>query len=281
VTCGSHFVSLMSDFGSEMGAELWVIFGRDAPGSARVGSKNAVDIADIEAALKKVRDFTALLETSRRLHNSVGNPAKEQAEIQIQEQLPLIARIAERADPELVALLKEQSPAWRYHPTLRAARQLTGLLSSVEETEQILGPAGPKLAAANLHAWVWNAAVSLWDDGHRREAVQAAAQALFDSHIPAKLGVPRGKSAKDLIAQAFSTDPPATGSPRLRLPDHQEPSPDWTSQHEGARFFGMGCAQLIRNLVTHGEQPDEQMALEQLASLSLPARPIDRASVVT
>ena len=42
----------------------------------------------------------------------------------------------------------------------------------------------------------------------------------------------------------------------------------------------MGCAQLIRNLVTHGTQPDEQTALEQLASLSLLAKLIARAEVV-
>jgi hypothetical protein len=41
----------------------------------------------------------------------------------------------------------------------------------------------------------------------------------------------------------------------------------------------MGCTQLIRNLVTHGAQSDEQTALEQLASLSLLARLIDRAKV--
>jgi hypothetical protein len=43
----------------------------------------------------------------------------------------------------------------------------------------------------------------------------------------------------------------------------------------------MGCALLIRNLVTHGSQSDEQTALEQLASLSPLARFIDRAKTVT
>ncbi len=43
----------------------------------------------------------------------------------------------------------------------------------------------------------------------------------------------------------------------------------------------MGCAQLTRNLATHGGiQPDEQSALEQLASLSLLSRLIERAQVV-
>jgi hypothetical protein len=62
---------------------------------------------------------------------------------------------------------------------------------------------------------------------------------------------------------AFSTDPPTAGNPRLRLNDYPAPSQNWTSQHEGARFFGMECAQFIRNLTTHvGNQPDEQAELE-------------------
>jgi hypothetical protein len=244
-----------------------------------------VEIADIELALGKVRGFITLLEQSQRIYsqspNRLQNPEWKQTDNQIQEQLPLILRIADRADPDLAVMLKEQSHGWRYYQTVKAARQLAGLLSSIEEAERILGPVGPKLAAANLHPWIWNAAVSLWDDGHMREAVQAAATAFFDSHLLAKLGVPARPSAKDLVAQAFSTDPPTAGNPRLRLADYPVPSPGWTSQHEGAKFFGMGCAQLIRNLVTHGAQPDEQTALEQLASLSLLARLIERANVVT
>jgi hypothetical protein len=244
-----------------------------------------VEIADIELALGKVRGFITLLEQSQRIYsqspNRLQNPEWKQTDNQIQEQLPLILRIADRADPDLAVMLKEQSHGWRYYQTVKAARQLAGLLSSIEEAERILGPVGPKLAAVNLHPWIWNAAVSLWDDGHMREAVQAAAAALFDSHLLAKLGVPARPSAKDLVAQAFSTDPPTAGNPRLRLADYPEPSPSWTSQHEGAKFFGMGCAQLIRNLVTHGAQPDEQTALEQLASLSMLARLIERANVVT
>jgi len=247
-----------------------------------------VEIADVDAALARVRDFIALLERNHAAYGATGTSSAASPELtatdnEIQEQLPLIRQIAARADVGLADKLKRDGGgySWSYYRIEEVCRQLAGLLGSVEETQRILGPAGPKLAAANLHPWIWNAAVSLWDGGYRREAVQAAAQALFDSHLPAKLGVPRGKSAKELIAQAFSTDPPAAGSPRLRLTDYTQPSPDWTSQHEGARFFGMGCAQLIRNLVAHGAQPDEQTALEQLASLSLLARLIDRAKKVT
>jgi hypothetical protein len=243
-----------------------------------------VEIADVEAALGRVRGFIALLEQNHNSWNATDSttvsPQFRQSDNQIHEQLPLILRIAARADPELTAKLKEDSYAgWRYHRVLEASRQLVGLLDSAEEVERILGPVGPKLAAASLHPWIWNAAVGLWDDGHLREAVQAAAQALFENHLPAKLGVPAARSAKDLIVQAFSTDPPTAGNARLRLADYPDSSANWISQHDGAKFFGMGCAQLIRNLVTHGAKPDEQTALEQLAALSLFARLIDRAKV--
>lgn len=205
----------------------------------------------------------------------------DQCNTEILERLPLVQQIANRADPDIAALMKQESYGWPYRNVLKAARQLSGLLESAEEADRIFAPVGPKLAAANLHPWIWNAAVSLWEDGHRREAVQAAATALFDQHLPAKLGVPGPPSAKDRISQAFTTDPPSPGKPRLRLGDYPDPSSNWTSQHEGAKFFGMGCAQLIRNLATHtGAQPDEQSALEELAALSGLARLIDRAKVV-
>ena len=69
-------------------------------------------------------------------------------------------------------------PSWPYRTILQTSQQLAGLLDSHEEAERILGPVGPKLAAANLHPWIWNAAVDLWDAGHLREAVQACQPAV-------------------------------------------------------------------------------------------------------
>ncbi len=193
----------------------------------------------MNVARLKVRGFLAHLDQSELIYNETGlyedDVRLKQSYSRVHEQLPLISRIAARADAEIAAALKVHTGGWPFYKVKDAARQLAGLLDSVEEAERILGPVGPKLAAANLHPWIWNAAVNLWDDGHRREAVQAAAMALFDSHLPAKLGVPAKPSAKDLVAQAFSTDPSAAGSPRLRLDDYPDPSPSWTSQHEGAR----------------------------------------------
>jgi hypothetical protein len=238
-----------------------------------------VEIADVPAALKKVQSFIVVLRRGQQEWSKDGAPPyiSDYRNNDILERLPLIVRIAARVDAELSAKLQEESDGWPYDQTLKAARQLAGLLKATEDAQQILGPVGPKLAAANLHPWIWDAAVGLWDDGHRREAVQAAAQALFENHLPAKLGVPAARSANELITQAFSTEPPTAGNARLRLTDYPESSANWISQHDGAKFFGMGCARLIRNLVTHGAESDEQAALEQLASLSLFARLIDRA----
>jgi hypothetical protein len=242
-----------------------------------------VDIADVPAALKMVQGFIVILERGQREWSSdkTASYIKTWRSNEILERLPLVVRIAARIDTELPAKLQEETDGWPYQQTLKAARELAGLLKSTQDAQEILGQVGPELPVANLHPWIWNAALGLWGDGHRREAVQAAAQALFDRHLPAKLGVPPARSAKELIAQAFSTQAPVAGNPRLRLDDYPDPSPSWTSQHEGAQLFGMGCAQLIRNLVTHGAQPNEQVALEQLASLSLLARLIDQAKVIT
>ena len=242
-----------------------------------------MEIADVSAALKTVQAFIVILERAQREWSKDGTPQYilDYRNNDIRERLLLILRIAARVDAELPAKLQEESDGWPYEQTLKAARQLVGLLKWTEDAQQILWAVELKLTAANLHPWIWDTAADLWDDGHRREAVQAAAQALFDHHLPAKLGVPPARSAKDLIAQAFSTQAPTAGNPRLRLDDYPDRSPSWTSQHEGAQFFGMGCAQLIRNLVTHGAQPDEQTALEQLASLSLLARLIERAKTIS
>jgi hypothetical protein len=250
---------------------------------------SSVEIADVDAALGKVRAFIVLLDMNHTewqrtsAMDASTTPLLKTTTTQINAQLPLIVRIATRADADIASKMAvhHASYGWSYYSIKEASEQLVGLLSSVDEIERILGPRGPKLAAANLHPWVWNAAVNLWDDGHRREAVQAAATALFDQHLPAKLGVPGPTSARDRVSQAFASAAPTPGKPRLRLDDYPNPSANWTSQHEGAQYFGMGCAALIRNLATHtGTQPDEQDALEQLAALSALARLIDRAKVV-
>ena len=105
----------------------------------------------------------------------------------------------------------------------------------------IVGPQGPILTAGRFHPWVSDHASALWSDGYRRAAIQAAATALFVSHIPAKLGRARDtKGGKDLMGQAFSVKDPASGAPRLRFADIPSGTAEWTNALEGAMYLGQG-----------------------------------------
>lgn len=157
--------------------------------------------------------------------------------------------------------------------------RLLGLLENAGRLQEILGPKGPQLAASGLHPSVWGAAARLWDGGHRREAVQAAA-VVVEVAIQAKTGRDDLSGAK-LIGEVFSLEPPRPRSPRLRFSAYRPDTPDWRSAHEGAQALARACATGIRNLVTHRlEQPHEQAALEYLAILSVLARWTDEMDLV-
>ena len=161
------------------------------------------------------------------------------------------------------------------------AIRLVGIVEQEADFQRISGPVGPMLAANRLHPWVWNAAASLWDDGHYEPAVHEAAKAV---ELQTQLKVDRRDlDGKDLYAHAFSTKDPKPGEARLRFPDVDPTAQPrrWTSMHEGARNLGMGCAQGIRNPQAHpSDDITEQEALEQLAALSVLARWVDACEVV-
>jgi uncharacterized protein (TIGR02391 family) len=196
------------------------------------------------------------------------------------ESIFLMQEIAGELEPQLVPLLGPTTKlGWKWRGARDAAVRLRGILKNRERAESIVGPRGPQLAAVGLHVWVWEPAARLWDSGHYREAVGAAAS-VVDENLKAKLGR-ADISGVDLVTQAFTKDEPGPDSPRLRFPDVEPGSQEWTSRHEGARNFGVGCMQAIRNPSHHGtEESDEQVALEQLAALSVLARWIDEAEVV-
>jgi hypothetical protein len=160
----------------------------------------------------------------------------------------------------------------------RSVELLQAVLEDLEEKEKT--PDLPGLDAADFHPWVAEAAARLWQDGHRRQAVQAAASAV-ENWLRAKTNAHQGSIAS-LAASAFSPDEPKPGSPRLRFSGFDPVRSDgWNSAHEGAGAFGRGCFLRIRNLYAHHDrQQDEQEDLEALSSLSLLARWIDSAEVV-
>ena len=91
-----------------------------------------MDIADVEAALDKVNQFAGLLQQHEPLwrayyiSNYSAPPQMEQIESQIQRSYPVILRIADRADAEIAAKLRQSGPVWRWSPVLEAAQQLVG-----------------------------------------------------------------------------------------------------------------------------------------------------------
>lgn len=195
---------------------------------------------------------------------------------------------------QVLPVLDRLYPEWRRENTESsnfefkqqrdAAQKLMARLDSRTMVQELLGSAdqSPRISAAALHADVWSAAAAQWGVGHRHEAVLAAAK-IVNSRLQAKVSR-RDVSEVDLVRQAFSRDDAEPGKPRLRfssIADEQTRE----SMRQGVMNFGAGCFAAIRNPVGHlpNDQIElsEQVALEQLAALSLLARWIDLADVVT
>lgn len=240
---------------------------------------------DREGVIVKMLSFRVLLRTSHELwsrhpHDYSELPSWKETDEQIRLGLPAIKRLAERIDPSLGNTLLEGSSAylWPWSQVDNATLGLIGTLKSEEEVDSLLGPAGPQISAGRLHPWVWGPAASLWDDGHRRAAIQAASTQL-DLALQAKLNR-FDVGATDLVTQAFTIDAPEMGKPRLRFRGLSPGTDIYKSAHKGAMYFGRGCFMAIRNLATHDlTEPEEQVALELLAALSVMAGWIDAAEV--
>lgn len=194
---------------------------------------------------------------------------EDRAELRRRE--PTIKEILKRLDPKLADFNLEEM-AGEVEARNAVDRGL-GVLAERDEWAAKLAPDAPALLADQFHPWVWQAAQTLWDSGHYRLAVQAAATAI-NAHTQAKL-TRRDVADDSLMQEAFSANPPQVSKPRLRCPG--DPSnPTVQSRQRGALQFAVGCFQAIRNPATHEQgEWDEQAALECLASFSVLARWID------
>lgn len=159
-----------------------------------------------------------------------------------------------------------------------AAERVKTALQRQEEIQEKLGDNAPQLNAARLHPWIWGGARSLWQSGHYREAVRAAATQL-NAETQNKLGRPE-VGETDLFKQAFSLDAPQPDKPRLRV-TADDGSKTYSSVHRGIMAFAEGCYAAIRNPASHTVQDElsEDHALEQLAAFSVLARWVDDATV--
>jgi uncharacterized protein (TIGR02391 family) len=223
--------------------------------------------------LEEFRDVCSQYDASYDYRNYSGHPALRERMYSLE---PTAKKVLAALDPPL-ADFEIDNIGGAATARDRAIKGL-GLLADADEIERNLRPQAPSLPADELHPWVWDAARTFWDAGQHAVAVEQAAKSVT-AHTQQKTGM--SLADDDLMAQAWSDDPPKRDRPRLRFEGDRE-SPTWRSRQKGARFLALGCYAGIRNIAAHAVSPDwsPQVALEALAAFSIVARWVDEASVV-
>ncbi|MHB1008294.1 MAG: TIGR02391 family protein [Propionibacteriaceae bacterium] len=199
------------------------------------------------------------------------------ADLDVTKQAQIVEKILDRVIPQWRTEIPV-SPSNRWTRHREAAIRAREELLRDAEVREGLGENAPELSAAELHAWVWSGAKSLWQSGHFREAVEGAIKKL-NAETQNKLGR-RDVSETDLFKQAYSVDSAAPGKGRLRrmAPDASD---TYKSVQRGAMAFAEGVFAGIRNPLSHeaDQELSEQEALEYLAALSVLARWVDGSTV--
>ncbi|MGW1279282.1 TIGR02391 family protein [Streptomyces tsukubensis] len=203
-----------------------------------------------------------------------GSLAEIVKQAQVVEQI--LARVLPNWRTEISDERSKRVNRWCQH--IEAAQRADAVLHREAEIRENLGDNAPQLSAAALHPWVWEGARALWQSGHFREAVTAAARKV-NAETQNKVSR-KDISETKLFQNAFSLTM-KQGEARLRLmPD--DGGDTFRSVHRGAMAFAEGCYAGIRNPNSHEDNlPElpEHEALEQLAAFSVLARWIDTADV--
>lgn len=189
----------------------------------------------------------------------------------------IICRVLNR--DESPSLMRRSDDAYWVNEGIESAEHALAVVKTRAETREKLGTTAPTMKADALHSLIWEAASKRWDSGHYTDAVQRAATALS--------GIVKDQTGRyelndsDLVSQAFSLSPAAEGKPRLRWPGNDDDL-NVKTMRVGILNMAQGVFAAIRNPATHStdELPKEE-ALEQLATLSILARWIDRCELVT
>ncbi|MXM62514.1 restriction endonuclease [Streptomyces sp. HUCO-GS316] len=193
----------------------------------------------------------------------------------------VVEQILDRVLPDWRTDVAANSRINRWYQHREAVQRAEAVLTREAEVRERLGDIAPRLNAASLHPWVWSAAQALWQGGHFREAVTAAARRV-NRETQAKVGR-RDVTETALFQSVFSKDDPKPGQPRLRLMA-DDGSDTFRSLQRGAAAFAEGCFAGIRNPNSHEDglpELPEHEALEQLAAFSVLARWVDIATLAT
>ena len=198
-------------------------------------------LANDAAALEALYEFEQLLLLDNQEYHT-GKSLTHRWDLQKMQ--PLIEQIAARIDPDNAGRLKEAESGWGWHKAHSQTLRLIGILEQQTDYLRILGPVGlvgPTLAADRLHRWVWNAVISLWDGGHFKQAVNAAAAAVEEQ---TQLRLDRGDlGGADLYAQAFKVGKvgEVPDGRRLRFKHVDEMTEDGKRIRAGSRLMRERC----------------------------------------
>jgi hypothetical protein len=123
-------------------------------------------------ALAELRQFAHLTGTfypnGSLYRRNVGEEGDIVAAAQVAE------HILDRVLPDWRSTVPVGAPAyWEQHN--EATLRVIVAIERREELETNLVDNAPKLSAGSMHPWIWDAARSLWQSGHLRQAVTAAA----------------------------------------------------------------------------------------------------------
>lgn len=200
---------------------------------------------------------------------------------EIESRIHLAQRVVQEALGEPVKLTRGSgSYGTDWQDALEFIDRACGALLHHATEQLIFEGSGPKLRADQLHPWVWDTARSAWESGHRRHSIQVAATRI-DEETKIKVGR-FDVSGTRLGQQVWSDTSPTVEAARLRPVGYGAVGDeDYVSALNGARSLHGAAMSRVRNLATHSTvEIDEQIALEQLALLSLLARWIDDADVL-
>lgn len=238
---------------------------------------------DVEWALTELRGFvesTSLVDVPDPPGMTIIGDTRRTAagKDQVVAELQVVEQILARVLPDWRTAAPPDGTG-RWVQEREAAQRAITQLQRQAEIDEKLGDNAPRLAARSMHPWVWEGARSLWQSGHYREAVRAAAVKV-NAEAQNKLGR-RDVSETTLFQQAYSVDNPKPGQPRLRMP-HDDGGRTALSERRGISALAEGCYAALRNPASHdlGEL-EEDVALEQLAAFSLLARYINESLVHT
>lgn len=235
---------------------------------------------DVPWAIEELREYVRL---SMLIHPTLagGMVSSRQRPRGTEEQLAASAHVVEQILDRVLPDWRSSVPGdmnSRWAQAREAAARAIAQLEREAELREKLGDSSPQVSLGGLHPWVWDTARSFWQQGAFRVAVREAATTV-NAHTQAKVN--RYDVADDaLLAEVFSTNPPAPGKPRLRLPGSEDDKTR-ASRQRGARDLGQGCFWALRNPATHQiEEWPEQSALEALCAFSLLARLVEECDVI-